>query len=439
MVVTEEIKKIKKRKWEYTFDDYLKQLFKDVKDTSKIHRININAMKYDKNKDKTKYKNSNVRVIIFFLKGKCYTTHNDGCIIVDDFLKRNNRNNVNVKTVISKKTALYNIQKLDPSFENDELKVFDVNVLKEHGIIYELIDGSSVIGCDDGNIEIDFYANNVISKKIDDNSITDNKSAICNEIESSINKNLKRDGDENYDKKKLQNVSDNKNLKNCDTLKNMNSLQINQDNKTVHSINDTSMIRDACGIKNITIKTNIETGDNTMFSDVKVTDTVEDPQHLNKKNKHDFAKKKLAENQEYKNDWTNEVVDNVIGTMFEYDENTQAEYEFLIEEPECSSQKENGELETVFLKSDKGNQELSRPFVCHYKKCNRAFKRFEHLKRHYRIHTGERPFKCKFPGCHKAFARSDNLNQHMRVHNTGGMPTNPSNVPHSNIRFLDDN
>ncbi|EJW01300.1 hypothetical protein EDEG_00517 [Edhazardia aedis USNM 41457] len=62
----------------------------------------------------------------------------------------------------------------------------------------------------------------------------------------------------------------------------------------------------------------------------------------------------------------------------------------------------------------------ARPFVCHFRCCNRAFKRFEHLKRHYRIHTGERPFKCKFPGCQKSFARSDNLNQHLKVHN-GGM------------------
>lgn len=58
----------------------------------------------------------------------------------------------------------------------------------------------------------------------------------------------------------------------------------------------------------------------------------------------------------------------------------------------------------------------SRPFVCNYIQCNKAFKRFEHLKRHYRIHTGEKPYRCPALGCNKTFSRSDNLNQHMKVH-----------------------
>lgn len=58
-----------------------------------------------------------------------------------------------------------------------------------------------------------------------------------------------------------------------------------------------------------------------------------------------------------------------------------------------------------------------RPFVCDYPDCKRAFKRFEHLKRHNKMHTGERPYKCKYPGCMKAFSRSDNLSQHFKIHN----------------------
>lgn len=58
-----------------------------------------------------------------------------------------------------------------------------------------------------------------------------------------------------------------------------------------------------------------------------------------------------------------------------------------------------------------------RPFVCTYKDCKRAFKRYEHLKRHNLMHTGERPHKCKFPGCSKSFSRSDNLSQHYKIHN----------------------
>ncbi|WUR04051.1 C2H2-type zinc finger [Vairimorpha necatrix] len=58
-----------------------------------------------------------------------------------------------------------------------------------------------------------------------------------------------------------------------------------------------------------------------------------------------------------------------------------------------------------------------RPFICEYPDCKRAFKRYEHLKRHNKMHTGERPYKCKFPGCMKAFSRSDNLSQHYKIHN----------------------
>ncbi|KAI5172561.1 hypothetical protein NEFER03_1636 [Nematocida sp. LUAm3] len=57
-----------------------------------------------------------------------------------------------------------------------------------------------------------------------------------------------------------------------------------------------------------------------------------------------------------------------------------------------------------------------RPFICTYSHCFKAFKRFEHLKRHYRIHTGEKPYKCLVYGCNKTFSRSDNLMQHSKIH-----------------------
>lgn len=60
-----------------------------------------------------------------------------------------------------------------------------------------------------------------------------------------------------------------------------------------------------------------------------------------------------------------------------------------------------------------------RPFMCTSPFCGRAFKRFEHLKRHMKMHTGDRPFKCSFPDCDKSFSRSDNLSQHMKVHMIG--------------------
>lgn len=58
-----------------------------------------------------------------------------------------------------------------------------------------------------------------------------------------------------------------------------------------------------------------------------------------------------------------------------------------------------------------------RPFLCKVPGCNRAFKRFEHLKRHNKMHTGEKPYQCKYPGCNRGFSRSDNLNAHYKTHN----------------------
>ncbi|KAJ2788237.1 hypothetical protein GGI15_000042 [Coemansia interrupta] len=57
-----------------------------------------------------------------------------------------------------------------------------------------------------------------------------------------------------------------------------------------------------------------------------------------------------------------------------------------------------------------------RRYVCEYAGCTKQFKRQEHLKRHFRVHTGERPYKCPAPDCSKVFARMDNLNQHIRTH-----------------------
>lgn len=144
-------------------------------------------------------------------------------------------------------------------------------------------------------------------------------------------------------------------------------------------------------------KTTASNEDDSMFEKIAVTD----------------EKERFPSVQPFNTDWSNEMVENIIGNMF-----TQEDYQKVQTTP----------IELDY--PEKINHASTRPFVCHYKMCNRAFKRFEHLKRHYRIHTGERPFKCKFPGCHKAFARSDNLNQHLRVH------SNETHVGHANIRNL---
>lgn len=51
-------------------------------------------------------------------------------------------------------------------------------------------------------------------------------------------------------------------------------------------------------------------------------------------------------------------------------------------------------------------------YVC---SCGQRYKKLDHLKRHYRIHTQERPHRCPEPGCEKRFGRSDHVKQHFRA------------------------
>ncbi|KAF7732797.1 hypothetical protein EC973_000072 [Apophysomyces ossiformis] len=65
--------------------------------------------------------------------------------------------------------------------------------------------------------------------------------------------------------------------------------------------------------------------------------------------------------------------------------------------------------------------------VCKYAFCGWSFKRYEHLKRHMLVHTGERPHVCTFPGCGKSFSRSDNFHAHYRTHTKKSMSQQNTN------------
>lgn len=56
--------------------------------------------------------------------------------------------------------------------------------------------------------------------------------------------------------------------------------------------------------------------------------------------------------------------------------------------------------------------------------CTAAFRRSEHLKRHYKsVHIGRRPFPCDWAGCDKTFSRNDNKQQHMSMVHGVKLPT----------------
>ncbi|GAA5943064.1 hypothetical protein JCM1841_006468 [Sporobolomyces salmonicolor] len=65
--------------------------------------------------------------------------------------------------------------------------------------------------------------------------------------------------------------------------------------------------------------------------------------------------------------------------------------------------------------------------TCPAENCGAAFKRSEHLKRHYKsVHRGEKPFPCNVADCGKSFSRKDNLQQHQAmVHGVRAMYTYP--------------
>ncbi|SAM07792.1 hypothetical protein [Absidia glauca] len=65
--------------------------------------------------------------------------------------------------------------------------------------------------------------------------------------------------------------------------------------------------------------------------------------------------------------------------------------------------------------------------ACNYPQCGWSFKRYEHLKRHMLVHSGDRPHACPHPGCGKRFSRTDNFHAHYRTHTKKTLQKNNEN------------
>ncbi|KAG8507640.1 Krueppel-like factor 17, partial [Galemys pyrenaicus] len=59
---------------------------------------------------------------------------------------------------------------------------------------------------------------------------------------------------------------------------------------------------------------------------------------------------------------------------------------------------------------------VSRPYLCQYENCGKAYTKRSHLVSHQRKHTGHRPYRCSWEGCTWSFFRSDELGRHIRIH-----------------------
>ncbi|ORX78853.1 hypothetical protein K493DRAFT_321143 [Basidiobolus meristosporus CBS 931.73] len=88
----------------------------------------------------------------------------------------------------------------------------------------------------------------------------------------------------------------------------------------------------------------------------------------------------------------------------------------FIANPEMQGQYHPGYYQQYPNSHSYSNLTKVKNHVCQYPGCYMRFKRLEHLKRHFRVHTLERPYACTHKGCEKTFSRRDNLGQHLKTH-----------------------
>jgi hypothetical protein len=99
--------------------------------------------------------------------------------------------------------------------------------------------------------------------------------------------------------------------------------------------------------------------------------------------------------------------------------------QFYQEHPPHMHHLQNQMHHSEHVQNSQSSQSKRKPtgnrHVCKYPYCGWSFKRYEHLKRHMLVHTGERPHVCNYPGCGKSFSRSDNFAAHYRTHTRRAM------------------
>lgn len=348
---------------EYT--KHLSDLLKGVTGNSKVNEVKI-----DNNCS------TSTKIIIFQIAKECYFTLSDAARFVKYHIDRGGFSlEYDIEDLLAEMFTGKRMVELDPMFNNEDIIVMKCMALDEKA--YEtILKASKPSAVKDSSISCDVECENFM---------------------------MAEDGYYNA----MSNIPQNGNCMNNRESENfLPNEDLNFYSENINIPKKTSHMKDR---------------ESEMFSSIGVTDITNrnNPKIINK---HGYeSMDRISSFQPFANDWTSEMVDSIMGDMFE---NPRAEQ---ISAPQNYVQNPP-EHEHEFLAmrdrymGEKVPANASRPFICHFRMCNRAFKRFEHLKRHYRIHTGERPFKCKYPGCNKAFARSDNLNQHLKVHGTGSPP-----------------
>ncbi|KAI8066263.1 uncharacterized protein B0P05DRAFT_553620 [Gilbertella persicaria] len=101
---------------------------------------------------------------------------------------------------------------------------------------------------------------------------------------------------------------------------------------------------------------------------------------------------------------------------------------FSCEEPGCSEYFEHmvglkthqrtthGRKDSNHVKEEPSKSPQTRPYICPYAECGKAFTQYGNLRTHSRKHTGERPYHCTYDGCDKAFTQLGNLKTHEKIH-----------------------